>query len=162
MYRIASLFLAQALLLGAPAQAQTASAVEPDGRREQLQRQLEDLERRIAHESKGQVRYVSPSTKEEPFKSYYERFAARVEKIGTKRFPKRDGKAIYGKVAIIVHVRPSGRVVNFEVLKADEPLLVSSAKSLLSSIQPFEAFPPSMGKVQELAMFVQFNYAREE
>jgi protein TonB len=161
MQRVTFAALALVFCVMAAAQEKSTAVAASSDRRVQLEKQLEEIQRQIEKETGGRVRYVSPSTKDEPFKSYYERVAARAANSGTADPPKRDGKSVYGKVAMQVRVQSTGRLMGLEVLKADEALLANHAKSLIRRLQPFEAFSPEMGKVKEMVLLLQFTYTNE-
>jgi outer membrane biosynthesis protein TonB len=142
------------------AEAASASAAH-EARRAELLRKLDDLERRIQKETDGRVRYLGPSTGDEPFKSYYKRFTARVEERGTARFPKRTGKSVYGRVLLNAHVDAHGKLEDVQLIKAEDQFLAKHSVAILRSIA-LEPFPPEMAKlVDRVVIFASFDYTHE-
>ena len=116
-----------------------------------------------AGDSHGKTIYVSPNTKEEPFRSYYLGFAKRMEERGAANFPKVNGKSLYGTALAVVTIRSTGALEKVELIESTSPALSRHTTALLRRAQPFEPFSDELrSKAARVALVSRFNYTREE
>jgi hypothetical protein len=111
----------------------------------------------------GRTIYVSPSTNEEPFRSYYLAFAKRMEERGAADFPKSKGKSVYGSALAAVTIRSTGALEKVEILRASSPLMSQHTSAMLKRVGVFEPFSDELRtKASRVVLVSQFNYLPSE
>lgn len=160
----AALGAAQDSLAGSPnespAGVQAASA--PVDTLQAKRLELRALERKIEQRGGGRVRYVDGLENEEPFRSYFDRFAKRVEEHGTAAFPVRAGQHVYGRALINVSIAPDGRILDLQVVKSDNPLITKSALAVLRAPGVCEPFGKEMSsRLDRIVLGAHFNYQQD-
>lgn len=114
--------------------------LEDGPRREQLKRLLAEIERRMQEPRKL---YLAPSSKmTAEMHAYHARMIRRIEDCGTRNFPKRQGKSIYGKGLVAVTLDRSGKALEIEILESSgEKLLDAHVAKLVRASSPFGDVP---------------------
>lgn len=147
----------QQLLLG-QIRRQMTQASEP------VQRQLAEIERRIAEENaRPRTRYLGPSTREVSYAEYYDRLRRKIEAQGTRFFPTHLGRRLYGELTLILTVDAAGRMVSTELVHSSgQAELDRRARSIARSSAPFGEFTQAMQKeADRLAWVVRFTFSAE-
>jgi outer membrane biosynthesis protein TonB len=135
---------------------------EPNARKAELRARLDEIEGRIQKELGERVKYISPSSGEEPFRTYYRRFTERVEVAGTANFPKKEGASVYGKVHLLIYVGSNGRIQKIHTVQTDSAFLENHAIGIVRSTAPLEPFSPEMRhSANSVVMSASFNYTRD-
>jgi protein TonB len=135
----------------------------PDGaKRDQLGRLIAEIERRIQAERKV---YVSPaSSMTDEMRAYHARMVRRLEDCGTRHFPKRNGKSIYGKGVVTITLDQSGNVLATEVVESTgDKLLDSHLTRVVGATSPFGNLPSraTVGgseSIEKLVVVNSFNF----
>ncbi|HEY9106407.1 MAG TPA: energy transducer TonB [Roseateles sp.] len=131
-------------------------------RRRELLQLMAEIEKRIAADAVGRVRYISTGVKEQPYQGYFDRFQRRVAEAGTKDFPRVNGVSVYGELIVSVGIKPSGRIAGIEVHSSSSDTLRMHAIRLLKELEPFEPYGPEMGKlVDRVVITVPFSYRND-
>lgn len=110
-------------------------------RQRELDEDMRQIEERIAQE-KTQVVYT-PSTRATPeMRAYYKRLVARVEDCGTRHFPKRGEKSVYGKGVVSIELDHEGNAVTMKIERssADE-VIDNHMLKLIAASAPFGPTP---------------------
>lgn len=150
--------------------AQTRQKVEslPDSpRRDALLQRLRDIERRT--EVQHHTAYVSSSSPMTgDMKAYYARFVRRIEDCGTRHFPQRDGKSVYGKAVASITLDRQGVATRTEVVRSSGNRLVDRhVAKLVRASSPFGPLPVRIapeqaGDIAALVVVTAFNFERDE
>jgi protein TonB len=146
-----------------PTQAQEQnSAVEQQ--RKQLLNMLAEIEQRIQEENaRPRKRYLSPSTREVAYAQYYDQLKRKIETLGTRNFPQRQGQKLYGSLTMIVTVDARGNVLSTEVVHSSgQPELDRSAQAIAAQAGPFGPFTAAMRRqADQLALVSRFIFSRD-
>lgn len=138
---------------------------EQEAKRRQLNRLLAEIERRVNSEnSRPKKRYISPSTREEVYATYYDRLRRKIENRGTEYFPTQGGRKLYGELTMIVTVNYDGRVLSTEVVSSSgNPVLDRRAAAIARGAGPFGPFSRAMHKQSDQILVVsRFRFTRDE
>jgi len=131
-------------------------------RREQLLTLLKELESRINAESKIRTIYVTKGNQPAAVDSYYERLRARIEALGTERFPNADGQAVYGRAVVLISVNKDGTLDYVEVLESSSKELAEHATALIQQLSTFEPFPKDVANIADrIVIGPHFNYIKD-
>jgi TonB family protein len=93
--------------------------------------------------------FISPSTREVGYALYYKQVARRIEEIGTRDFPQKDGKRLYGQLIVYIPIFQDGHLY----MKDGGPRIEKSsgnadldraALAIVQSAAPFGPIPPAM------------------
>lgn len=104
--------------------------------------------------------YVYPGIKDPLVERYYEDVRRRIEMEGTKNFPKKEGRSVYGKAFLQFLLLSDGTVRQVEVLRSNSADISDHAVGLLRSLTPFGQFPPELAaEVDRLVIIAPFVYA---
>ena len=136
-----------------------------EDRRRQLMNMLAEIERRVNVEnSKPKKRYVSPSTREEVYATYYDNLRRRIEDKGTENFPEAAGRKLYGELTMIVTVNHDGRVLATEVVESSgSTALDRRAQTIARAAGPFGNFSDLMRrKADQIVVVSRFKFTRDE
>jgi TonB family protein len=106
------------------------------------------------------TRYVHPRTEDPLVRGYFDEVMRRIETEGTERFPKSEGRSVYGKVVLTFTLRPDGSVSDIEVLKSNSQAISDHSIGLIRSLAPFGKFPADLAaEVDRLVLVAPFNYS---
>ena len=135
-------------------------SAEADRRRvTELESILAEIERRVAVER--DAKYLYQGIKQEPYRSYYQSFARRVEAAGTERFPEVDGKRIYGRAHVLVTIGRKGQIESIEVTQSSSSAIADATTQLLKNLTPFAPLPGSAPE-KRFVIGTSFNYIHED
>lgn len=148
----------------------TKAAIDPEAqareeRRKRLVQLLAEIEKRINEENaRPKRRYISPSTREEVYATYYDALKRKVEDRGTQNFPEYGGKKLYGELTMIVTVDSRGRVLETEVVDSSGvKLLDRRAAAIVRAAAPFGEFSKDMRRKADIIVVVsRFKFTRDE
>ncbi|MBP6781860.1 MAG: TonB family protein, partial [Ottowia sp.] len=88
-------------------------------RRQQLQKLLAAIERRVEEEnSRPRKRYLSPATLGTTYAVYYDEMRRRIEAEGTANFPQVAGRKLYGELLMSLLINHDGRILDARVTRS--------------------------------------------
>ena len=136
-----------------------------------IARAAAEIDRRIADES-GNPRktFISPSTRELGYATYYKGVAHRLEEAGTRNFPQKDGKKLYGSLILTIpifqdgslYMKQGGPRIDKSSGNAD---LDAAALAIVRNAAPFGPIPAQMRTAGIDDVWVvkdTFNFTRRE
>jgi protein TonB len=129
-----------------------------------VQKALAAIERRIQDENaRPRTRFLGPSTREVVYAEYYDRLRHQIEALGTRQFPTRQGKPLYGSLTLILTVDARGRVVAVELVQSSgQPDLDRSARAIANGAAPYGEFSDDMRReADQLAWVIRFTFSAE-
>jgi protein TonB len=149
-----------------PKQANTnPDAAAREEKRRHLVKLLAEIEKRINEENaRPKKRYISPSTREAVYATYYDSLRRRIEERGTTNFPEAAGRKLYGELTMIVTVNHDGRVLATEVVETSgNTTLDRRAASIARAAGPFGRFSEAMRRqADEIVVVSRFKFTRED
>ena len=149
-----------------PKKLQTNSeAAAREEKRRHLVKLLAEIERRINEENaRPKKRYISPSTREAVYASYYDALRRRIEDRGTRNFPEAAGRKLYGELTMVVTIDHDGRVLDTEVVQTSgSTTLDRRAASIARAAAPFGSFSPQMRRqADQIVVVSRFKFTRED
>lgn len=134
-------------------------------KRRHLMKLLAEIEKRINEENaRPKKRYISPSTREEVYATYYDSLRRRIEDRGTHNFPEQAGKKLYGELTMIVTVNHDGRVLDTEVVETSGNLTLDRrAASIARAASPFGQFNEAMRRrADQIVVVSRFKFTRDD
>ncbi len=134
-------------------------------KRRHLNKLLAEIEKRINEENaRPKKRYISPSTREEVYATYYDGLRRRIEERGTHNFPEQAGRKLYGELTMIVTVNHDGRVLDTEVVETSGNLTLDRrAASIARAAAPFGPFSAAMRrKADQIVVVSRFKFTRDD
>jgi protein TonB len=137
---------------------------EEERKRQQILKLLAAIEQRINEENaRPKKRYVSPSTRQEAYATYYDDLRRKIEQRGTQNFPESMGRKLYGELTLMITVNYDGRVVDLEIVNSSgDRLLDSRAKVIAKQSEPFGGFSAAMRKTaDQLVIVSRFKFTRD-
>jgi protein TonB len=140
-------------------------AREQEERRRQAVRMLAEIEKRVNEENaRPRKRYISPATQDAVYAQYYDQLRRKIEERGTRDFPQRNGRKLYGELTMNVTVDADGRVVETEVVQPSaSPTLDRRARAIVQAAAPFGLFNAAMrSTADQLVITARFRFTREE
>jgi protein TonB len=140
-------------------------AVAREQKRRQLIKMLAEIERRINEENaRPKKRYISPSTREEVYATYYDGLRRKIEDKGTHNFPEFAGKKLYGELTMVVTVNFDGKVLDAEVAETSGNLALDRrARTIARSAGPFGRFSDAMRrKADQIVVVSRFKFTSAE
>ncbi len=159
----ATLALLQGVDLNGPGQ-----GAQREGHREtrtQLAKQVAEIEKRIEMENaRARRRYVGPESRDAAFANYYENLRRRIEQTGTRNFPNRAGRKLYGELTLLVTIESNGRVLSAEIIETSKiPALDQWALRIVRAAGPFGAFSDAMhSKADRIVLVSRFDFTRQD
>jgi protein TonB len=129
-----------------------------------VQKALAEIERRIQDENaRPRTRFLGPSTREVAYAEYYDRLRHQIEALGTRQFPSRNGKPLYGSLTMILTVDARGRVAALELVqRSGQPDLDRSARAIANGAAPYGEFTDDMRhQADQLAWVIRFTFSAE-
>ncbi|MBC7609478.1 MAG: TonB C-terminal domain-containing protein [Polaromonas sp.] len=134
-------------------------------KRKQLIKILAEIEKRINEENaRPKKRYISPSTREEVYATYYDTLRHKIEDKGTSNFPELAGRKLYGQLTMIVTINFDGRILATEVVETSGNLTLDRrAQAIVKGTGPFERFSDEMRrKADQIVVVSRFKFTRDE
>jgi outer membrane biosynthesis protein TonB/outer membrane protein OmpA-like peptidoglycan-associated protein len=128
-------------------------------RRASMQALLDEFEYRRKW---SRTRYVYPRTEDPLVGGYYAGVKQRIETEGTDRFPKSEGRSVYGKALLQFTLWSDGHVSDIEALQSSSQAISDHAIGLIRSLAPFDKFPADIAEeVDRLVIIAPFSYKNE-
>lgn len=124
----------------------------------ELRHLLVDMEEYIDREAT--TKHINRGTIFDPYCSYYQRFAQKLEINGADHFPKHNGQLIYGKVLVHVTINHDGSIESIHANEATSEFIEEHTIKLIKSLAPFEPIPDG-AKEKYFELGVTFNYVHE-
>ncbi|MET3133720.1 protein TonB [Oxalobacteraceae bacterium GrIS 1.11] len=114
--------------------------------------------------------FITPSTREVGYASYYKTLQKRVEDIGTLNFPQQNGRKLYGELVVYIPIFQDGTIYmkdgGARVEKSSgNAALDNAALAIVRRAAPFGRFPPKMlsnDKDDLWVIITRFKFTREE
>ena len=134
-------------------------------RRQQLQKLLAAIERRVEEEnSRPRKRYLSPATLGTTYAVYYDEMRRKIEAEGTANFPQVAGRKLYGELLMSLLINHDGRILDARVTRSSgNRNLDRLAEIIASRAAPFGNFTAAMRKDTDLFDVTErFRFTHEQ
>jgi protein TonB len=114
--------------------------------------------------------FITPSTREVGYASYYKTMQKRIEEMGTLNFPSKNGRKLYGELVVYIPVFQDGSIyekdggVRIEK-SSGKDALDAAALAIVRRAAPFGKFPPNMLSSERDDLWViitRFKFTRED
>jgi periplasmic protein TonB len=114
--------------------------------------------------------FITPSTREVGYASYYKTMQKRIEEMGTLNFPSKNGRKLYGELVVYIPVFQDGSIyekdggVRIEKSSGNDAL-DAAALAIVRRAAPFGKFPPNMLSSERDDLWViitRFKFTRED
>ena len=151
----------------------TASAVAPETEASAslLARRQAEIARDIADYNQRPVKtQLTPSTRRVEYAMYYTALQQRIEQTGTRYFPERDGKKMYGELVVYIPVFQDGSIYEKEggprvERSSGNAALDQAALLIVRRAAPFGSFPAALrrdGNTQVWEIVTRFHFTRDQ
>ncbi len=136
-----------------------------------LGRREAEIARDIADYNKRPVKtQLTPSTRQVEYAMYFTGLQHRIEQTGTRYFPERDGKKMYGELFVYIPIFQDGSVYEKEGGPRIErsfgnPALDQAALLIVRRAAPFGPFPSALrrdGKTHVWEIVTRFHFIRDQ
>lgn len=112
---------------------------------------------------------LTPSTRKVAYAMYYTALQQRIEQIGTRHFPERDGKKLYGELIVYIPVFQDGSIYEKNggpriERSSGNAALDQAALFIVRRAAPFGRFPEELrrdGKTQVWEIVTRFHFTRD-
>ena len=134
-------------------------------RRQQLQKLLAAIERRVEEEnSRPCKRYLSPATLGTTYAVYYDEMRRKIEAEGTANFPQVAGRKLYGELLMSLLINHDGRILDARVTRSSgNRNLDRLAEIIASRAAPFGNFTAAMRKdTDQFDVTARFRFTHEQ
>lgn len=134
-------------------------------RRQQLQKLLAAIERRVEEEnSRPRKRYMSPATLGTTYAVYYDEMRRKIEAEGTANFPQVAGRKLYGELLMSLLINHDGRILDARVTRSSgNRNLDRLAEIIASRAAPFGNFTAAMRKdTDQFDVTARFRFTHEQ
>ena len=134
-------------------------------RRQQLQKLLAAIERRVEEEnSRPRKRYLSPATLGITYAVYYDEMRRKIEAEGTANFPQVAGRKLYGELLMSLLINHDGRILDARVTRSSgNRNLDRLAEIIASRAAPFGNFTAAMRKdTDQFDVTARFKFTHEQ
>lgn len=134
-------------------------------RRQQLQKLLAAIERRVEEEnSRPRKRYLSPATLGTTYAVYYDEMRRKIEAEGTANFPQVAGRKLYGELLMSLLINHDGRILDARVTRSSgNRNLDRLAEIIASRAAPFGNFTVAMRKdTDQFDVTARFKFTHEQ
>ncbi|WP_333705471.1 TonB family protein [Ottowia beijingensis] len=134
-------------------------------RRQQLQKLLAAIERRVEEEnSRPRKRYLSPATLGTTYAVYYDEMRRKIEAEGTANFPQVAGRKLYGELLMSLLINHDGRILDARVTRSSgNRNLDRLAEIIASRAAPFGNFTAAMRKdTDQFDVTARFKFTHEQ
>ncbi|MFD1892529.1 energy transducer TonB [Ottowia beijingensis] len=134
-------------------------------RRQQLQKLLAAIERRVEEEnSRPRKRYLSPATLGITYAVYYDEMRRKIEAEGTANFPQVAGRKLYGELLMSLLINHDGRILDARVTRSSgNRNLDRLAEIIASRAAPFGNFTAAMRKdTDQFDVTARFRFTHEQ
>lgn len=133
-------------------------------KRQMLLDQLGVIENRInAVNERPRKRYIHPSTREVVYARYYDLVKQRVEDVGTRHFPKENGKNLYGHLIVSFGLNADGQLLSARVVEhSAHPALDAHALKIIEMSMPMEKFDRQLrARADQLVIVARFDFKQD-
>jgi protein TonB len=136
-----------------------------------LARREAEIAREIADYNKRPVKtQLTPSTRRVEYAMYYTALQQRIEQTGTRHFPERDGKKMYGELVVYIPVFQDGSIYEKEggpriERSSGNATLDQAALLIVRRAAPFGSFPPALrrdGNAHVWEIVTRFHFTRDQ
>jgi protein TonB len=136
-----------------------------------LARREAEIAREIADYNKRPVKtQITPSTRLVEYAMYYTALQQRIEQTGTRYFPERDGKKMYGELVVYIPVFQDGSIYEKEggpriERSSGNAALDQAALLIVRRAAPFGSFPPALrrdGNAHVWEIVTRFHFTRDQ
>ena len=136
-----------------------------------LARREAEIAREIADYNKRPVKtQLTPSTRRVEYAMYYTALQQRIEQTGTRHFPERDGKKMYGELVVYIPVFQDGSIYEKEggpriERSSGNAKLDQAALLIVRRAAPFGSFPPALrrdGNAHVWEIVTRFHFTRDQ
>ncbi len=136
-----------------------------------LARREAEIAREIADYNKRPVKtQLTPSTRRVEYAMYYTALQQRIEQTGTRYFPERDGKKMYGELVVYIPVFQDGSIYEKEggpriERSSGNAALDQAALLIVRRAAPFGSFPPALrrdGNAHVWEIVTRFHFTRDQ
>ena len=136
-----------------------------------LARREAEIAREIADYNKRPVKtQLTPSTRRVDYAMYYTALQQRIEQTGTRHFPERDGKKMYGELVVYIPVFQDGSIYEKEggpriERSSGNATLDQAALLIVRRAAPFGSFPPALrrdGNAHVWEIVTRFHFTRDQ
>ena len=134
-------------------------------RRQQLQKLLAAIERRVEEEnSRPRKRYLSPATLGTTYAVYYDEMRRKIEAEGTANFPQVAGRKLYGELLMSLLINHDGRILDARVTRSSgNRNLDRLAEIIASRAAPFGNFTAAMRKdTDQFDVTARFKFTHDQ
>lgn len=134
-------------------------------RRQQLQKLLAAIERRVQEENaRPRKRFLSPATLGATYAAYYDELRRKIEAVGTANFPHVAGRKLYGELLMALLINHDGRILDARVVRGSgDRMLDRLAEAIAQKAAPFGPFTPAMRKdTDQFDVTARFRFTREQ
>lgn len=154
-----------------PKATDTGVAAENEATTALLARREAEIARDITDYNKRPVKtQLTPSTRKVAYALYYTALQQRIEQTGTRHFPERDGKKLYGELIVTIPVFQDGSIYEKEggpriERSSGNAALDQAALLIIRRAAPFGRFPAEFrrdGKTQVWEILTRFHFTREQ
>ena len=134
-------------------------------RRQQLQKLLAAIERRVEEEnSRPRKRYLSPATLGTTYAVYYDEMRRKIEAEGTANFPQVAGRKLYGELLMSLLINHDGRILDARVTRSSGNRNLDRLAEIIDSrAAPFGNFTAAMRKdTDQFDVTARFRFTHEQ
>ncbi len=150
---------------------QSGVAPEAEASNRLLARREAEIAREIADYNKRPVKtQLTPSTRRVDYAMYYTALQQRIEQTGTRNFPERDGKKMYGELIVYIPIFQDGSIYEKEggprvERSSGNPALDQAALLIVRRAAPFGSFPANLrrdGNAHVWEIVTRFHFTRDQ
>ncbi len=113
---------------------------------------------------------LTPRTRKVAYAMYYTAFQQRIEQTGTRHFPEREGKKLYGELIVYIPVFQDGSIYEKEggpriERSSGSVALDQAALAIIRRAAPFGNFPAELrrdGKAHVWEIVTRFHFTRDQ
>ena len=136
-----------------------------------LARRQAEIARDIADYNQRPVKtQLTPSTRRVAYAMYYTALQQRIEQTGTRHFPERDGKKMYGELIVYIPVFQDGSIYEKEggprvERSSGNAALDQAALLIVRQAAPYGSFPAALrrdGNAQVWEIVTRFHFTRDQ
>lgn len=134
-------------------------------------RQVAEISQTIEEQNKRPRKtFITPSTREAGYATYYKTLQKKIEDMGTANFPQHEGKKLYGELTVYIPIFQDGSIYKKDggarVEKSSgSRRLDAAALRIVNSAAPFGKFPPNMRSRDKDDLWVvitRFKFTHEQ
>ena len=136
-----------------------------------LARREAEIAKQVSDYNKRPIKsQLTPSTREVSYAVYYATLQKQIERTGTRYFPQKEGKKIYGDLIVYIPVYQDGSIYEKEggpriEKTSGNRMLDHAALAIVRRAAPFGSFPKGAlgdGKTHVWEIITRFRFTRDE